>query len=399
MLPARHMLRVSAFRLAVSLLVSVSVGACERFTARDQPDPSPSAPVSSAVPLPSPRPARPVSSEALAVSRLVQATKLPVPPAREHAPRLAFGRGVLGQLTDQALLVYDTVTFELLATHPLEHPRVLLALADGALLAIGTSRMLRFEPANRRATPLQRPPLLLGDVYADAQLRDRIWVFDGSGSERLLGPPKLSSFRLVEGASSVPLPEQTIQLGSPRGGVFGPTRDGVWLYLTPKRGERFSPAGLRLPGLNLPDVTLPVWVLKAERLDQCLWLEENGALSRALVTPPFKQLFGGKLAVEKLSGTPYSAAVADNGQLLAVTVVTGPGPHFALELRDAKLQPVARVDLPSDAPTGGDDWLKVVTANQRVVASATKPLVAVGGPSRLLVFRGSGERIFSIPSR
>ena len=160
MLPTRHMLRVSAFRLAVSLLVGVPVGACERLTARDQPDPSPSAPLSSAVLLPSARPARPIGSEALAVSRLVQATKLQVPPAREHAPRLAFGRGVLGQLTDHALLVYDTATFELLATHPLEHPRVLLALADGALLAIGASRMLRFEPANRRATPLQRPPLL-----------------------------------------------------------------------------------------------------------------------------------------------------------------------------------------------------------------------------------------------
>jgi hypothetical protein len=303
---------------------------------------------------------------------------------------------VLGQLTDQALLVYDLAGFELVATVPLEQPRILLALADGALLAIGHRRMLRFEPANRRATPLPRPALLLGAVYADAQLRDRIWVFDGDGSEAALGPPKLSAFRLVESDKAVQLPEQTIELASPRGGVFGPTREGVWLYLTPKRGERLSPGGLRLPSLTLTDAALPVWVLPAPRLDQTLWLEESGALSRALVVPPFKRLLGPR---GKLSGSPYSAAVADNGRLVAVSVVTGPGPRFELELFDPELRPVASVVLPSDSPTGADDWLKVVTANQALVASATKPMVAVGGPSRLLIFGAKGNQLFPIPSR
>jgi hypothetical protein len=236
--------------------------------------------------------------------------------------------------------------------------------------------------------------LLWGSVYADAQRRDRIWVFDSGGSAAL-GPPKLSSFLLVEGASSIALPEQTVELGSPRGGALGVTREGVWLYLTPRRGERLSPGGLRLPGITRPDDAVPALVLPARRLDQCLLLDEAGQLQRAFVGPPFK-LLG---APVRLAGAPYSVAVGDEGRLVAASVVTGPGPRFELQLLDAELRTLAQVVLPSDPPSGADDWVRAVSQNQLVVASANRPLVAVGGPSRLSVLGADGRALFSIPSR
>jgi hypothetical protein len=145
-----------------------------------------------------------------------------------------------------------------------------------------------------------------------------------------------------------------------------------------------------LPGLTLPEAEPPTRVLPARRLDQAIFVEETGELSRALVVPPFKRL--GKPA--RFAANPYSVAVADEGRLIAATVVTGPGPRFELELLDDELRSLARVQLPSEPPTGDDDWLRVVTANQFVAASASRPLVAVGGPSRVALFNARGERIF-----
>jgi hypothetical protein len=397
MLASQRMLRSSAVWLSVSLVVG-GASACERSLPGDEPPASeelpPRPPVGkSMAPIGGGFAPRPASSAALSLSRSVQATKLAVPPQQGHTPRLAFGRGVLGQLSDAALLVYDLATFELVATVPIDQPRAVLTLADGALLAVGARGLARFEPANRRSTRLPRPALLLGDLYADAQVRDRIWLFDGSGSSATLGSPKLWSFRLTETGSTLQLPEQTLELTSPRGGVFGATREGVWLYLSSAGGERLSPGGARLPGFRLPQAALPALVLPARRLDQSLWLEAGGGLTRALVGPPPKLL-----ARSKLAGTPYSAAVADEGRTLAVTVVTGPGPRFELELLDSELRRTALIALPSDAPSGNDDWVREVSANQSVVASTTKPLVAVGGPSRLLIFDTAGKRLFSIPS-
>ena len=135
-------------------------------------------------------------------------------------------------------------------------------------------------------------------------------------------------------------------------------------------------------------------LLPARRLDQCFAVERRRVL-RALVTPSGRQL--GESA--ELAGTPLTAAVGDEGRLLAVVVVTGVGPRFELQLFDAELAALGRVPLPGDAPTGGADWVKVVTQNQGVVAAPRAGRVAVGGPDRALVLDAQGKEIFSIPSR
>ena len=84
---------------------------------------------------------------------------------------------------------------------------------------------------------------------------------------------------------------------------------------------------------------------------------------------------------------------------MAIVSITGEGPRFELELFDAQLTERARLVLPSDEPTGTDDWVQVVTANQQLVVSPLAPRVAVGGPSRAVIFDAAGKVIFSIPSR
>jgi hypothetical protein len=335
------------------------------------------------------------SSEVVAFEKTLQASKLSPPPCREHEPRLAFGKTMFAQLTRDALCVFDANDFRLLATEPLEAPRAVLALADGALLAVGANTMLRWEPDQKRPKALPRLVLLPGaELYADAQQADLLWVF-AAGDRRVAGlPATLSSFRLAPGDGPLLLPEQTIALTSPPGGAFGTSREGVWLYFTPGRGERFGPSGLRLSGLTFAEISPPTWVLPARRLDQALWLDEAGQVSRVLVSPTFKHL-----AKATLAGRAFAADVGDQGRLLAVVVVTGEGPRFELELFDPELQRLARVALPGDAPTGTEAWVKVVTENQAVVVAERKARVAVGGPGRVLIFDAQGRQLFSIPSR
>jgi hypothetical protein len=344
----------------------------------------------------SPRVERPISSAVVAFEKTLQAAKLLPPAQATHTPRLAFGKGVFGQLTSTELRVFDSSDFAPLASVPLGSPRALLALADGSLLAVGARAIVRWERGKKQPTTLPRPVLLPGaELYADPQQADVLWVFDaGQHGGGVLAPPTLRRCRLTPSDSPLLLPEQTIELASPGGGVFGPTREGVWLYATAGRVERLSPAGLRLSWLTRGEQVLPTWVLPARRLDQSLWLEESGNLARVLVTPSYKQL-----ARAKLGGPALSADVGDEGRLLAVVVVAGPGPRFELELLDQDLAPLGRTVLPTDEPTGADDWVQVVTANQSVAAAPREPRVAVGGPARVSIYDARGNQVFSISSQ
>lgn len=340
-------------------------------------------------------PPRPVASEVLAFEKALRSRKLSLPALRQHAPQLAFGKGTLGQLTKDALRVFDTSDFQLLAEVPLESPRAVVALADGALLAIGAKVVLRWERDKRRPATLPRPVLLpTAQIYADAQQPDALWVFDDQRRAGVAaGAPTLQLYRLLPGSEALPLPEQSIELGTPAGGSFGVTREGVWLYVTSGQGERLGPSGARLSKLSLGDAALPTWVLPARRLDQSLWVADSGRVSRVLVSPTYKLL-----GTTQLSGKAIAADAGDEGRLLAVVLATDAEPRFELALLDQDLALRGRAALPADEPTTGDDWVKVVTANQQVSVAARAGLVAVGGPGRLKIFDASAKAIFSIPS-
>lgn len=360
--------------------------------------------------LPPPRSPRPVSSEVVAFERSLQAGKLVVPPRRDDCP-LAFGKDVFGQLTRDALRIFDARDFSPLGTEPLDGPRALVALADGALLAIGATAMLRWEPGQKRPSRLPKPMLLpQARLYADAQQPDVIWVLD-AGHHADGQSAELTKYRLPGpdtepgGQQRLLLPETSVTFGGPRFDAFGTTREGVWLYfaagdIDPMTAgarlqiERLSPGGLRLPGLKLAERPRPTWMLPARRLDQSFWVEATGRVTRVLVSPTYKQL-----QAVTLAGRVEAAASGNEGRLLAVVEVTGPGPRFELELLDQDLVPISRAVLPAEPPTGAEDWERVVTENQAIVVAAREPRVAVGGPERVTIFDGQGHQIFFIPSK
>lgn len=347
---------------------------------------------------PAPSAPRPVSSELVALQQRLRQKELRLPARTAHRARLAFGRGVLAQLGDDALRIYSEAEPgpTPIVVEPVEGPRAVLALPDGSLLAADARRLLRWEPGAKRVKSLPRP-ILLPDtqLFADAQRSDRLWLFEPA---RAGEAARLSRFVLGESEGvavpAVPLPEQTIELPSVSSGVLGLTLEGVWLYLTPGHAERFAPSGARLAPLKLGSSPLPAWVLPAPRVDHGSWLTEDGELSRVLVSPSFQ-----RLAARPLPGPVFAADVADRGRLLATIAITGEGPRFELFLFDAELRERARVLLPADEPTLGEDWVQVVTRNQELVASPRAARVAVGGSSRAAVFDAAGKVIFTIPSR
>lgn len=342
----------------------------------------------------SPPPSAHVSADAspdraavTALQRELQSARLALPPRRRHLPGLAFGSGALGRLRDDSLQVLDDRTLEELARIPLEQPRAVLGMADGALVAVGTSGLVRWERGKPVAPPAPRPVLLPGaELYPDPRRADVIWVLDPDAV-----PPKLTSYALgATSVSRVLVPEQTIEAAGPRGGTFGVTREGVWLYVTPGKVERFAPSGLKLPSLRSTEGTAPSWTLPSRRIDQSLWLEDTGPLTRVLVSPVFKSL-----SRVSSGGAPYTADVGDEGRLLGLVVVTGAGPRFELALFDTEHRERGRVVLPGDSPTGRSDWVPFVTRNQQLAVAPREARVAVGGPDRLTIFDGAGNIILS----
>lgn len=328
--------------------------------------------------------------EVAAVERQLQTTRLALPPRRRHLPRLAFGSGALGRLRDRDLQVLDERTLAELATLPLEQPRALLSMADGTLVAIGNGGVVRWAPGRALAPTGGRVVVFPGaEVYPDARQPDLLWVFEPDTT-----PPKLYGYRLgVSSLAGVLAPEQAIELKTPRGGTFGVTREGVWLYVTPGRAERLAPSGLELPAIS-SGPAVPSWSLPARRLDQSLWVDESGVLTRALVSPVFKSL-----STARTSGSIYAARVGDEGRLLALISVTGAGPRFELALFDAELRERGRASLAAESPTGELDWVRVVTRNQELAVAPREARVAVGGPDRVMIFDGAANAVLSIPIR
>ena len=337
-----------------------------------------------------------ISSAAQATAREIQARRLQLAPVRLRQPRLAFGNGVVGQLTASELVVRGGPEFEVLLRQPLEGSRAIVPLANGALLAVGARALLVFEPSNKQVKAFARPMLLPGSsLFADAIRSDRVWVFDeGGGSATPPTPASLSSLELDPKVQGILLPSQRLELEAAGSDVLGTTREGVWIHWSGRKAERFGPGGARLPAVKLPEMPRLIWALPARRLDQCYLLDESGRLFKAVVSPSFRQLAG-----IQLSGRPLAADVGDEGRLVAVVVVAGSGPRFELQLFDSELKQLAQVPLPAEAPTGLDDWVRVVTENQGVSVAARQARVAVGGPARLLIFDAEGKQVFSSISR
>jgi hypothetical protein len=310
---------------------------------------------------------------------------LKLSPRRASTSRIALGKGRLGVLTESALLVRSTTTFDQTLTFPLERPRGLLGLTDGSLVALGGANTLRLLPQDTKPKLFPRVTLLPdSSLLSDRVNPDRLWVLPRSGSI-------LFAFDVVEGGSSLLAPSASVDLDAFDRRAIGSLRDGSFLYTSGGGYRQFYGLGKRepivgesrdvfriLPGAR-PDTA---WVFHAK--DATLYMVLNGKLEKqrsiALETTPFDaESSGGYLAVLELA-QPEDAAWS-----------------FLLEVFDGTGK--RRLRAPLDAiESFDDDWLDKLTENRSVAVQSEPPLVAVGGPTHVDVWAADkGTHLFGGP--
>jgi hypothetical protein len=312
--------------------------------------------------------------------------KMRLAPRRGAAFALAFGKGRLGQVTEDALTVRDTSTYRVKLKLGLEKPRAVTALADGSLFCPGgrqTLRLLWHDDKPRVYPPM---PLLPGSqVFGDRVDPDRVWSVSASGKT-------LFGYDLVKKEGELLGPTELIELEGFDRHALTSIRDGSFVYSTESGFSRFHGTGKKEPvQANSTDVFR---ILPGSRPDTMWLLRLDRRAS-------LHGLVGGKLArleTVNLEADPFDAESA--GGLLAVLELDQPSDApwtFVLEVFDVSGKRKFREALPA-IETLGEDWVERLTENRGLAVSADPPAVAIGGPTALTVFDArNGTKVFAEP--
>jgi hypothetical protein len=316
----------------------------------------------------------------------IRSEKLDVAPRRVPAERLAFGKGKLAQLTEQALIVRDTSKFSTLSTLPVSEPRRVTTLADGTLLVAGKSDVLTVPGDATKTERYPRIPLFVDSlIFADKRDKTKLWVLHGI--DPTLYPYQLGEAGKLDTLDLVQLPELD-QKG------FAALKDGSFVYTAKEQLHRFFPGG-KTWKLALPPGA-EVWrILTTKRIDE-LWLARaDGKLELAQIT-------ANRLVVKKTLEAPGAFDIASNDSdiaLLRLERGEGGKRSWKLMVFDSGGKDEMLVELPLDPVKGtGEDWVRDLTRNRAVVLSSYAPLVAVGGPTWLSVWNyEKNERVMEPP--
>jgi hypothetical protein len=309
---------------------------------------------------------------------------LKLPPRRASTSQLAFGKGRLGVLGKSALMALDTKTFTSTLTFPLEHPRGVLSLADGSLVAIGSVNTFRLSPQDPKPKLLPRVTLLPdSSLLADRVNPDRFWALPRSGGA-LFGFDAVSSYSALLLAST-----QWVELDGFDRRAIGLLRDGSFLYTSGTSFRQFYGSGKRQP---VDGPSRDVWrILPGARPDNA-WVFAGKTATLYII-------IAGKLEKQRtveLETTPFDAE--SSGSYLAVLELAQPGEApwgFVLEVFDGAGK--RRLRAPLDAVESFDeDWAEKLTENRSVAVFADPPLVAVGGDTHVDVWAADkGSTLFS----
>lgn len=314
--------------------------------------------------------------------------KMKVPPRRTAAPELAFGKGRLGVLTEDSLVVRDAARLSSAPlTFPLDHPRALAALADGSLLAAGASRSLRLLPHDEKSLSVPKITLFPeSSLFGDRRNPDRVWVLPGSAKT-------LFGYDAVRGPAPLAVAAEWIDLEDFDERAFTSVRDGSFLYSTANGLLQFYGAGGRKEPLASSLDRGSFRLLPASRPDT-VWVvaDRSARLFRIL---------GGKLV--GLKSLDLRAGVFDaaaEGELLAVLELAQPDDapwRFELEVFDVRGNAAGHATLPAEE-SAGEDWVARLVQNRSLALSADLGLVAVGGRAHLDVLSTrDGSSVFSTP--
>ena len=302
-------------------------------------------------------------------------TKLELAPRKWSAERLAFGKGRLAQLGTDALVVRDTKDFGEVVRVPLEEPRRAVELADGSLLGVGASAVVRVDKKGKEIERYPRIPLFPESIlFGDRRNEQRVWVLHSFGS-------LLYQYEIGGDAGGVTTLE-FLDLEGFDQQAFAALKDGSFLYTSKAELRRFFPGGKRWE-LSLPEGP-PVWrLLTTRRIDQVWIARGDGQLELA-------QIAQNGVRVVKSLKLERAFDIATNDKEIAVVHVEnteGKPRRWTLAVYDTGGKPRFEVELPGDPQVGaGDSWVSAVTRDKTVALSERSSHVAVGGPGWLGVW-------------
>jgi hypothetical protein len=266
---------------------------------------------------------------------------------------------------------------------PMTGPRRVATLADGSVLAAGSSDVWYVPRDPKKAERYTRLPLFPDSLMlGDRREKKKLWVHHGID-------PTLYPYELGEAGRLETLDFIALNGADQKG--FALLKDGSYVYTAGSSLVRFFPGGKKWT-LALP-AGAEVWrILTTRRLDE-LWLARtDGKLVLA-------QLSDAALTVKKTLDLPGTFDLATNDSEIALLrLETGSADAGArswkLVVLDADGKEQMATDLPLDAAPTTEDWVREITKNRGVVLSPSQPLVAVGGPSWLAVWRSkTGQRV------
>lgn len=312
--------------------------------------------------------------------------RMKIGPRHSGSGKLAFGKGRLGQVTADALVVRDISTFRVIVRLYLEAPRNVTALADGSLFCPGAKRTLRLLWHDEKAKGFPMMPLLPGfQIFADRVDSERVWSLSAGGST-------LFGFGFGEQMTSLFAPTDFVSLDGFDHRAITSLRDGSILYTTASSYSRLFGKGKKeeirsssaevarlLPG-SRPDT---VWVIENDR-HASLHTVLDGRLVR--------------LQTIDLEADPFDADSA--GGLFAVLELAQPSDApwgFVLEVFETSGKRKFRDTLPAEEALD-ERWVQKLVENRGIALSSDPPRVAIGGPTALVVFDAAkGAKLFNEP--
>jgi hypothetical protein len=158
------------------------------------------------------------------------------------------------------------------------------------------------------------------------------------------------------------------------GALLYRSNDGVRRGMPGGRSERFRPE-------------VEAWrLLPGRRIDQAWAITADGSIELWQLTDRVVRVTAFTL------GAPPFDVTASESHLAAVVVDEGANRprRFRLLVFTAEGERVLERALPEGPPPQGENWAELAVRDRHVALSSTEPLVAVGGPGALTVFRLPG---------
>jgi hypothetical protein len=307
-------------------------------------------------------------------------------PRAGPSDRIVFGKGRVGQLMDEQLVVRSTSGQEVVRA-PIQSPRGLIELGDGSLLAADRDHLYLLPAASTKIEVKPRVTLFFDSaILADRRTSSEFWVIYPSG-------PALYHYDLATEAGGqsgagvgLLLFKEYVELGPKIGpGRVGATvglKDGSFALVAGARLWRVYGSG-RADPMEPPDPERPVTrLLAAQKLGEIWALRGDGKAERLALGRRMRRV--GEVALDP---PPFDFATSD-AHLAVVHLAQrrGEAKKFSLGVYDLSGKRVLDRGLPAPSGFAGEDWVARVTRDQAVVLSQHEPLVAVGGPGRLQVW-------------